>query len=200
MVQIALTTLLAFAVSTVLVDAALIQPLKRDLPADHGCAPCDGGDQKYYDAAQKAFSEVDPNLIAEGKASFDQTFEKGYNPKLCAAKSINCVTAGKGVKWTGDEHDQGLTKPVGRWRRKDGTETIAWPYWQSTLQWTCDGGSGTTYNAHCTIFTCAKGTMKADISTGGSVQGDGVPDNSAKNVCGCFPKDYLDTDIAFTHI
>lgn len=31
-------------------------------------------------------------------------------------------------------------------------------------------------------------------------QGDGQGDNDAKNVCGCFPSNYLNTDITFTQM
>jgi len=76
----------------------------------------------------------------------------------------------------------------------------AWPHWQSTLQWAGPGGSGTTYNAHCVIFTCAKGKMQAQITNNGQlvgeVKGDGKGDNSAVNRCDCFYD--LDSDIYFS--
>lgn len=34
---------------------------------------------------------------------------------------------------------------------------MIWHYWQSTILFVTVGGSVTTYNAHGTIYTCAKG-------------------------------------------
>ncbi|PIA90441.1 hypothetical protein CB0940_10918 [Cercospora beticola] len=182
------TVLLLAAAQTV--TSAVVQ---RALPVEFGCTPCSPNDGPHYDAAAKATAEIDPALLAEGKASFDQTFDAGYHPALCDAHPVNCITGAAGVTWTGTP---GLTAPLGRWRRKDGTDTIAWGYWQQTLQWTGAGGSGTTYNAHCTILTCVKGRMQATIGTE-SIKGDGKTDDSAENICGCFPKD-LDADITFS--
>lgn len=84
--------MLGIAITAGIAQASVVQPEKRDLPVDHGCIPCKGGDGPYYQKAQEAFRNVDPQLIEEGRASFGQTFEKGYQPKLCAAESINCVT------------------------------------------------------------------------------------------------------------
>lgn len=83
---------LGIALAATFTNAAVAQPERRDLPVDHGCIPCQGGDGAYYQAAQKAFAAIDPKLINEGKASFGQTFEAGYQSQLCAAKSVNCVT------------------------------------------------------------------------------------------------------------
>ncbi|KAF2767166.1 hypothetical protein EJ03DRAFT_297109 [Teratosphaeria nubilosa] len=98
-----------------------------------------------------------------------------------------------GVRWT---EVGGLSAPLGRWTLEGGSEIIAWCYWQSTLQWVGAGGSGTTYNAHCTVWTCAKGKMRADVTPGGTVMGTGVGNVNDPNTCRCFSK--LDADITFS--
>lgn len=92
MYRIAINAVVGIAFTAILAHAAGVQPEKRDLPVDHGCIPCKGGDRAYYKAASHAFAMVDRKLIAEGKASFGQTFEEGYQPKLCEAHGVNCVT------------------------------------------------------------------------------------------------------------
>ncbi|KAI5365454.1 hypothetical protein Slin15195_G049920 [Septoria linicola] len=172
---------------------------KRDLPVDHGCIPCDPNDAPFYQAAQDAIAKIDPGLLQEGTTASEHIWPANYTPAICAAHAVNCMTSGPGVKWT---EVGGLSAPLGRWAKEDGTETIAWGYWQSTLQWVGAGGSATTYNAHCTIFTCVKGTLQADIGLPGSptarsLKGDGKNDDSTVNNCGCFPAD-LDADIHFS--
>lgn len=122
-----LTTLLLTASS--LVASSAIHPKylpllaytpigKRDLPVDHGCQPCPGGDGFYYAQAQRMIAAISSDLIVEGKASFGQTFPAGYRPKLCNAHGINCMTSDPGVRWT---ETGGLSGPMGRWARTDGS-------------------------------------------------------------------------------
>lgn len=219
------TTLLLAA--SALVDASAINPKyaalidKRALPSEQGCRACPSGDGVGYGEAQAKWSKIDPSIVADAKASFDKTFPAGYQPQLCSQPGINCMTSSADVKWTGVG---GLTARWGSWARSDGSMYSlfpfpspstthhmltkrspiaiinAWPHWQSTLQWAGPGGSGTTYNAHCVIFTCAKGKMQAQITNNGQlvgeVKGDGKGDNSAVNRCDCFYD--LDSDIYFS--
>ncbi|KAL9530371.1 hypothetical protein SMMN14_05702 [Sphaerulina musiva] len=195
------TTLLLAA--SALVDASAINPNyaalidKRALPSEQGCRACPNGDKVGYGEASAKWSRIDPAIVADAKESFDKTFPAGYEPQLCSQPGINCMTSSADVKWTGVG---GLTARWGSWARSDGTIVNAWPHWQSTLQWAGPGGSGTTYNAHCVIFTCAKGKMQAQITNNGQlvgeVKGDGKGDNSAVNRCDCFYD--LDSDIYFS--
>lgn len=62
----------------------------------------------------------------------------------------------------------------------------AWPRWQSTLLFTAPGGSVDTYPAHCTVYTCVKGSLYVkNYDDGQVIKGDGDHSNNSKQKCAC---------------
>ena len=85
--------IISFAVMAAVTHALPgIMPQKRDLPVDHGCDPCPGGDTSYYDMAQQYYAQINPQYLQDGQDSFGQSFPIGYVPPLCGVYGVNCVT------------------------------------------------------------------------------------------------------------
>ncbi|KAH9827346.1 secreted protein [Teratosphaeria destructans] len=172
-------------------DEGTANIVTRDLPP---CPPCPGGEHVWSRASQWACAHIDPRLLREGRESFHKHYPADYWPTLCDHGFVNCITLEPGVSW---KEPGGLSPRLGHYARADGSSIDVWCYWQSTLLYTGALGSGTTYNAHCAIYTCVKGRMNAEVTPGGTIRGGGNGDGSNRETCKCFSRDYVRADIKF---
>lgn len=86
----------------------------------------------------------------------------GWRPSVCNKVLWNCVYV-----------EANVNKPVGGFSLAatfpldDGTHVEVYRYWQSTIQWTANGGTVNSYMAHGVDYTCVKGTMGVQFGSTG---------------------------------
>lgn len=157
----------------------------RDVPP---CIPCKKGRELSNDVPP----EIEASVLEEAERSLTSrvTYPSTYVPAICNVPKVNCMYLSPNVKFI-----KGGLKPfIGHWIREDLSQVYAWNYWQSDLLFTGPGGSLLTYPAHCTIYTCVKGTMFAHIYDDNiDIKGYGLGNDTLNCMC----LYHLDTDQYF---
>ncbi|KAL9528106.1 hypothetical protein SMMN14_07987 [Sphaerulina musiva] len=128
-------------------DLQLRQLEKRDLPPCGKKWVTPGGQdppQNIIDDAGYCMSHSCPK------------YKKGWKHEICGYRYENCIRLDVGVTLKNDGfHKQG------HWYGEDGTQLVAFRYWQEQIVFRGPNGSGKVYLAHGSTWTCVKGQMNA---------------------------------------
>ncbi|KAH9823330.1 secreted protein [Melampsora americana] len=177
----ALLTLVVFeALVMVEVNAAVAQDM---LPVNHVLARRDLPPCKQNWPSEQAPTEKQRtyDLNVDIKA----TKGPGWRPTVCSKPFWNCVYV----------QDGNVSNPKGGFSLAavfpldDGTHVEVYRYWQSTIQWTTNGGTVNSYMAHGVDYVCVKGIMVVQFMSSGKKL-IGNPKTPDEFVCEChYPLD-----------
>ncbi|KAH9818514.1 secreted protein [Melampsora americana] len=174
-----LTLVVIEAVVVVEVNAAVAQDMS---PINHALARRDLPPCEQIWPTENAPTE--DQRIEDLNADITAVKGPGWRPSVCSKPYWNCVYVQAGVN-----NPRGGFSLAASFPLDDGSHVEVYRYWQSTIQWTADGGTVNSYMAHGVDYVCVKGTMAVQfVSSGRNLVGN--PETPNEFTCEChYPLD-----------